>query len=78
MDVIQRNKGYVTQTSCPHDECPYKVLDKYETYEDYMKSEDSKILVDEFFQTVADCYVLSAHNKKPVSNNSDGDYKVSL
>lgn len=28
---------------CPHDECPYTVLDKHETYEDYMKSEDSKI-----------------------------------
>lgn len=77
-DVIQRNKGYVTQTSCPHDKCPYKVLDKYETYEDYMKSEDSRIIVDEFFQTVAECYALSAYNKKPVKNGSDGDFRVSM
>ena len=30
-------------TNCPYDECPYHVLDKYETYEEYVESEDSKI-----------------------------------
>lgn len=29
--------------TCPHAECAYKVLDKYDTYEDFMKSKDSKI-----------------------------------
>lgn len=43
-----------------------------------MKSEDSRIIVDEFFQTVAECYTLSAYNKKPVKNGSDGDFRVSL
>jgi hypothetical protein len=28
---------------CPHRKCPFAVLDKYEDYEDYMKSKDSKI-----------------------------------
>lgn len=28
---------------CSHSECPYRVLDKYETYNDFMKSEDSLI-----------------------------------
>jgi hypothetical protein len=31
------------RVKCPHEECPYEVLDKYETYEDYLKSKDSKI-----------------------------------
>lgn len=31
------------RTLCPYTECPYKVLDKYDTYEDYLKSEDSEI-----------------------------------
>lgn len=29
--------------ACSHEECPYTVLDKYDTYEDYMKSKDSKL-----------------------------------
>lgn len=28
---------------CIHDECPYRVLDKYETYQDYLNSPDSRI-----------------------------------
>lgn len=43
--------GNYSTKSCPYEECPYKVLDKYETYKDFMKSEDSKILVDEFFDS---------------------------
>lgn len=31
------------RTACPHDKCPYTVLDKYDDYEDYMKSDDSVI-----------------------------------
>ena len=48
------------RTNCPHDKCPYHVLDKYDTYEEFMASEDSKILVDGFFQTTASCYELSS------------------
>lgn len=28
---------------CIHEKCPYRILDKYETYEDYLKSPDSRI-----------------------------------
>ena len=57
-----RNGNQGLRFGCPHDECPYKVLDKYETYEQFMKSEDSRILVTEFFQTIADCYELQSKN----------------
>ncbi len=73
-----KKHGYATQTSCPFDECPFKVLDKYDTYEEYMASEDSRILVTEFFQTIADCYELSSASKKPTKNYSDGDFKMSF
>lgn len=36
---IVRHEGY--KWICPHDECPYNVLDKYEYYEDYLISEDA-------------------------------------
>ena len=48
--------------ACPHNQCPYKVLGKYETYEEFMASEDSKILADGFFHTAASCYELSNGN----------------
>lgn len=48
-----RHKGEV-RNACPFTDCPYEVLDKYETYEEFMASEDSKILVNEFFSTVAE------------------------
>lgn len=44
---------------CIHSRCPYTVLDKYETYDDFLASEDSKIITPEFFRTVADCYDLA-------------------
>jgi hypothetical protein len=31
------------RTTCPHAKCPYTVLDKYDTYEAFMESDDSKI-----------------------------------
>ena len=77
-EVILKKHGYATQSSCPHNECPFKVLEKYDTYEDYMASEDSRILVPEFFQTIADCYILSSCSKKPSKHYSDGDFKVSF
>lgn len=45
-----RHEGMM-RTACPYDECPYKVLDKYKSYEEYMESEDCKIMVDEFFKS---------------------------
>lgn len=42
-DMVIAGSGAI-RTSCPHEQCPYHVLEKYETYEDYMASEDSKIL----------------------------------
>lgn len=28
---------------CPYDKCPYKVLDKYDNYYDYLKSNDAML-----------------------------------
>ena len=63
---LTRNKG-VKRCGCPHDECPFNVLDKYDTYEQFMASEDSKIMVDGFFHTVASCYELANENAKTFS-----------
>jgi hypothetical protein len=30
--------GKDIKTHCPHDKCPYEVLDRYESYEDYLKA----------------------------------------
>lgn len=38
-----RSGGFY-RSHCPHTRCPYRVLDKYESYKDYMNSEDSKRL----------------------------------
>lgn len=48
--------------ACPYEECPYHVLDKHETYEKFMASEDSRILVTGFFQTAASCYELASES----------------
>ena len=50
------------RNGCPHDECPYNVLDKYDTYEQFMASDESKILVDGFFLTTPSCYELQSSN----------------
>lgn len=66
-----------SRTGCPFDECPYSVLDKYRTYEEFMASEDARILVTEFFSTVASVYELgSAATSKKIF--SDGDSRVNL
>ena len=67
-----------TRTTCPFLECPYTVLDKYNTYEEFLASEDSKILVNEFFATVATVYELSANPAKTKSIFSDGSSKCFL
>lgn len=61
-DVGKQHYKGANRIACPHDECPYAVLDKYETYDQYMASQDSRILVHEFFQTVASCYELANQN----------------
>jgi hypothetical protein len=66
-----------TRTVCPFDECPYAVLDKYNTYEEFMESEDSKILVNEFFSTVAVVYNFSMP-RTPKKLYSEGNSRVNL
>lgn len=39
---------------CPHEKCPHTVLDKYDTYEDYLKSKDSRINISAFVEAVED------------------------
>ena len=63
---------------CPFEECPYHVLDKYESYEAYMASEDSKILVDEFFSTASGAYELMRQCHTPNRTFSDGDHRIGL
>ena len=76
MQVIRCGKEW--RCACPEDECPYHVLDKYESYEAFMESEDSKILVTEFFSSVAGCYELSSSEHTPKRIYSDGDHRVGL
>ena len=67
-----------TRTACPFLECPYTVLDKYNTYEEFMASEDSKILVQNFFATVATVYEFSANPAKTKCLFSDGSSRCFL
>lgn len=66
-----------SHTACPFDVCPFHVLDKYKTYDEFMASKDSKILVNEFFTTIASIYEL-ASERKPSRGFSDGDHRVDL
>jgi hypothetical protein len=77
-DMHVKNFSGATRTACPFLECPYSVLDKYNTYEEFMASEDSKILVNEFFATVATVYELSANPAKTKCLFSDGSSKCFL
>jgi hypothetical protein len=67
-----------SRTGCPFEECPFTVLDKYKTYEEFMASEDSKILVNEFFKTVATIYEFSANPSKTKCLFSDGDGRIGI
>ena len=67
------------RNACPFDECPYKILDKYKTYEEFMASEDSMIFVTEFFSTVPSVYELGAFSHAPRGIFEDkGDFKMHL
>lgn len=61
-EVIHTKIGSRFRLKCPHTECPHHVLDKYDSYDEFMQSEDAKILVTEFFQTTASCYDLMNEN----------------
>lgn len=54
-----RSTDGVVRYGCIYSKCPYTILDKYETYDEFLDSDDSKIITPEFFQTVADCYDLA-------------------
>lgn len=66
------------RSGCQYNECPYTVLDKYESYEAFMESEDSKILVAEFFIGCGEWCSVSKSRKSPAREFSDGDGKVGL
>ena len=72
-DVQKDNFGDGLCTACPFKECPYTVLDKYKSYEEFMASEDGKILVNEFFKTVATVYEFSSSPCKTKVLFSDGN-----
>ena len=76
-NMVTENFGQGLRTACPFEECPYTVLDNYKTYEEFMASKDSKILVDEFFSTVAAVYAFSMQ-KTPKKLFSEGDSRVHL
>ena len=76
--VKARDEQGKLHKACTHDKRPYKVLDKYETYDEFLKSEDSRILVAQFFETAANCYTLGRISKKPQKMFSDGDKRTTL
>ena len=41
-----RNMIGTSSLKCIHDKCPYYELNKYKNYEEYIKSEESKIVID--------------------------------
>lgn len=77
VEVVFGGTAKGSRTGCPFKECPYTVLEKYKSYEEFMKSEDSKILVNEFFSTVASCYELQSR-MTPNRSFSDGDSRVGI
>jgi hypothetical protein len=54
------------------------VLDKYESYDAFMESEDSKILVDEYFTNNDWSATLTSNPSTPKKLYSDGDGKVGI
>ena len=74
--TAKSSKGEL-RTACPFYKCPYTVLEKYKSYEEFLASEDSKIMVNEFFITIARVFESSTHRK---FNKifSDGDARVGI
>lgn len=73
-----RHNGEI-RNACPFDQCPFDVLNKYKSYEEFMASEDSKIFVNEYFSTVPTAYEMSGFSHAPRGIFEDkGDFKVHL
>jgi hypothetical protein len=66
------------RTGCPHQECPYHALDSHDSYEEFMKSEDSRIHVQEFFQTMPSVYELANGNAQVRKIFSGSDDELHL
>lgn len=64
--------------ACIHNECPYKVLDKYETYDEFLASEDSRILVAQFFDLAGEDFKTHKITKRPMRMFSDGSSRIYL
>jgi hypothetical protein len=60
-----RSTDGVVRYGCIHSKCPYTILDKYETYDEFLDSDDSRIITPEFFRTSADCYELAQVRDNP-------------
>lgn len=43
--VMKRNVYGLSASHCPHDECPYHELDKYDTYREYLKHEAPLVML---------------------------------
>jgi hypothetical protein len=79
LHVTEVRYGGKYRNACPLAECPYEILEKYNSYEEFMASEDSKIFVTEFFQTVPTVYELSCLSHAPRGIFEDkGDFKMHL
>ncbi len=73
-----RHNGEI-RNACPYPKCPYEVLDKYKSYEEFMESDDSKIFVTEFFATIPSVYELGSFPHAPKGIFEDkGDFKMHL
>jgi hypothetical protein len=76
--TTMRHEGEI-RNACPFDKCPFEILAKYKTYEEFMASEDSKIFVTEYFSTLPSYYELGAFSHAPKGIFEDkGDFKMHL
>lgn len=79
IDVTTKLYEGQRRTACPFQQCPYTVLDKYKSFEEFMESEDGKIPVTEYFSTVPAVYELSTFPHAPRGIFRDnGDFKMHL
>lgn len=46
---IKAETKYIILFMCSHDSCPYHELDKYDTYDDFLQSEDARLPFDRLF-----------------------------
>ena len=74
--MTRSENGSAYKVECPHEECPYHVLDKYASFKEFLASKDSKILVGQFFTSQASvfesAYIGTHHGQHSAG---DGDLK---